>query len=111
MKRRLTLEVMDQQSHQKDINSNENSSSSENHQMRVKKRNGSFVPVDVNKIVNVVIACSNGLKEVDPLRVATKAISGLYDGATTKELDELAISTSSMLISEDPSIQNSLQDS
>ena len=89
---------MDQQSQ-----SNENTNS-ENHsnQMHVKKRNGSFVPVDVNKIVNVVIACSNSLKEVDPLRVATKTISGLYDGATTKELDELAISTSSMLISEDP---------
>jgi ribonucleoside-diphosphate reductase alpha chain len=89
---------MDQQSQNNENNSTENHS----HQMRVKKRNGSFVPVDVNKIVNVVIACSNGLKEVDPLRVATKAISGLYDGATTKELDELAISTSSMLISEDP---------
>ncbi len=70
--------------------------------MRVKKRNGSLVAVDVNKIVNVVIACSNGLPEVDPMRIATKAISGLYDGATTKELDELCIQTASMLISEDP---------
>ncbi len=70
--------------------------------MRVKKRNGDLVPVDVNKIVNVVIACSNGLPEVDPMRVATKAISGLYDGATTKELDELCMQTASMLISEDP---------
>jgi len=70
--------------------------------MRVKKRNGALVPVDVNKIVNVVIACSNGLPEVDPMRIATKAISGLYDGATTKELDELCIQTASMLISEDP---------
>ena len=93
MKRRLTLEVIRQQSQNSENHSN---------QMRVKKRDGSFVPVDVNKIVNVVIACSNGLKEVDPLRVATKAINGLYDGATTKELDELAISTSSMLIAEDP---------
>ncbi len=70
--------------------------------MHVKKRNGNLVPVDVNKIVNVVIACSNGLSEVDPMRIATKAISGLYDGATTKELDELCIQTASMLISEDP---------
>lgn len=70
--------------------------------MHVKKRNGDLVPVDVNKIVNVVIACSNGLPEVDPMRIATKAISGLYDGATTKELDELCIQTASMLISEDP---------
>ncbi|MGH1468202.1 MAG: ribonucleoside-diphosphate reductase subunit alpha [Bdellovibrionales bacterium] len=70
--------------------------------MHVKKRNGDLVPVDVNKIVNVVIACSNGLPEVDPMRIATKAISGLYDGATTKELDELCMQTASMLISEDP---------
>ncbi len=70
--------------------------------MRVKKRDGSLQPVDVTKIVNVVIACASGLKEVDPMRVATKVISGLYDGATTKELDELCIQTASLLIGEDP---------
>jgi ribonucleoside-diphosphate reductase alpha chain len=71
--------------------------------MRVKKRDGSLQPVDVTKIVNVVIACSSGLKEVDPMRVATKVISGLYDGASTKELDELCIQTASLLIGEEPS--------
>ena len=71
--------------------------------MRVCKRDGSLEPVDVNKIINVVLACSTGLDEVDPMRVATKAISGLYDGATTKELDELCIRTAAMLISEEPS--------
>ncbi len=70
--------------------------------MRVQKRDGSLSPVDVNKIVNVVIACSSGLKEVDPMRVATKVISGLYDGASTKELDELCIQTASLLIGEEP---------
>lgn len=70
--------------------------------MRVKKRDGSLQPVDVNKIINVVIACSSGLDEVDPMRIATKAISGLYDGASTKELDELCIRTASSLIAEDP---------
>jgi ribonucleoside-diphosphate reductase alpha chain len=72
------------------------------HIMRVKKRDGSLQPVDVTKIVNVVIACSSGLKEVDPMRVATKVISGLYDGASTKELDELCIQTASLLIGEEP---------
>ncbi|MEK6554362.1 MAG: ribonucleotide reductase N-terminal alpha domain-containing protein, partial [Bdellovibrionota bacterium] len=72
------------------------------HIMRVKKRDGTLSPVDVMKIVNVVIACSSGLKEVDPMRVATKVISGLYDGATTKELDELCIQTASLLIGEEP---------
>lgn len=72
------------------------------HIMRVKKRDGTLRPVDVTKIVNVVIACSSGLKEVDPMRVATKVISGLYDGASTEELDELCIQTASLLIGEEP---------
>lgn len=70
--------------------------------MRVCKRNGHLEPVNVNKIVNVVIACSGGLKDVDPMRVATKVISGLYDGATTAELDQLCIQTASLLIGEEP---------
>ena len=70
--------------------------------MRVKKRDNSFEPVNVNKIINVVLACSSGLKEVDPMRVATKVISGLYDGASTKELDRLCIQTASLLIGEEP---------
>ena len=70
--------------------------------MRVKKRDNSYEPVNVNKIINVVLACSSGLNEVDPMRVATKVISGLYDGTSTKELDRLCIRTASLLISEDP---------
>lgn len=69
--------------------------------MRVKKRNGDLEPVDVNKIINVVVACSSDLKYVDPMKVATKVISGLYDGASTQELDQLCIQTASMLITED----------
>lgn len=70
--------------------------------MRVRKRDGQLQPVDVNKIVNVALACSTGLKEVDPMRVAAKVISGLYDGATTKELDQLCIQTAALLIGEEP---------
>lgn len=70
--------------------------------MRVRKRDGTLQPVDVNKIVNVVLACSPGLKEVDPMRVAAKVISGLYDGASTKELDQLCIQTAALLIGEEP---------
>ena len=72
------------------------------HVMRVKKRDGSLEPVDVTKIVERVNRCCQGLTSVDPLRVATKAINGLYDGATTKELDNLCIQTASLLIGEDP---------
>lgn len=72
------------------------------HIMRVKKRDGTLEPVDVTKIVERVRHCCQGLTQVDPLRVATKAISGLYDGASTKELDNLCIQTASLLISEEP---------
>ena len=47
-------------------------------------------------------ALRDGLAEVDPLRVATKTISGLYDGATTAELDRLSIQTAAELIGEEP---------
>nr|BFD59606.1 ribonucleoside-diphosphate reductase subunit alpha [Bdellovibrio sp. CKG001]BFD62985.1 ribonucleoside-diphosphate reductase subunit alpha [Bdellovibrio sp. HM001] len=72
------------------------------HIMRVKKRDGTLEPVDVTKIVERVTKNCQGLTQVDPLRVATKAISGLYDGASTKELDNLCIQTASLLIGEDP---------
>lgn len=70
--------------------------------MRVRKRNGSFEPVDINKIVKAVSRCCYELKSVDALRIATKTISGLYDGATTKDLDKLSIQTAASLIFEEP---------
>lgn len=70
--------------------------------MMVKKRNGSTEPMNVNKIIRAINRCCNGLTDVDTLRVATKTISGLYDGATTKELDQLSIQTAASLTSEEP---------
>jgi ribonucleoside-diphosphate reductase alpha chain len=70
--------------------------------MRVRKRDGSHEPVDVNKIVKAVQRCAEGLDSVDPMRVATRTISGLVDGATTEDLDELSIRTAAGLISEEP---------
>jgi ribonucleoside-diphosphate reductase alpha chain len=70
--------------------------------MRVTKRDGSRERVDVNKIVRAVDRCCAGLPAVDALRVATRTISGLYDGATTRELDQLSIQTAAALISEEP---------
>lgn len=85
------------------MNNNTGSSyASNSHMMRVKKRDGTLEPVDVTKIVERVNRNAQGLVQIDPLRVATKAISGLYDGATTKELDNLCIQTASLLIGEDP---------
>ncbi len=70
--------------------------------MRVRKRDGDTEPVDVNKIVKAVERWVADLDEVDPLRVATKTISGLYDGASTAELDRLSIQTAAELIGEEP---------
>jgi ribonucleoside-diphosphate reductase alpha chain len=70
--------------------------------MQVRKRNGDTEPVDVNKIVRAVQRCAGGLDEVDPMRVATKTISGLYDGATTAELDRLSIQTAAEMTGEEP---------
>ncbi len=72
------------------------------HAMTVTKRNGDRQAVDLNKIVYAVQRCCEGLHAVDPMRVATRTISGLYDGATTRELDELSIRTAALLIGEEP---------
>ncbi|MGC4888174.1 ribonucleoside-diphosphate reductase subunit alpha [Micromonospora sp. DT227] len=70
--------------------------------MRVRKRDGDTEPVDVNRIVRAVERWVADLDEVDPLRVATRTISGLYDGASTAELDRLSIQTAAELIGEEP---------
>jgi ribonucleoside-diphosphate reductase alpha chain len=70
--------------------------------MRVTKRNGSSEAVDLNKIVRAVTRAADGLHAVEPMRVATRTISGLYDGATTAELDELSIRTAALLTGEEP---------
>ena len=69
--------------------------------MRVTKRSGAHEPIDVNKIVRAVSRCCEAI-DVDPMRVALKTIAGLYDGATTRELDELSIRTASTFMVEEP---------
>ncbi len=76
--------------------------SSNGSQTQVRKRNGSLEPADVNKIVRAVERCCDGLRSVDPIRIASKTIGGLFNGATTKELDLLSIQTAASLIAEEP---------
>ena len=80
-------------------------------QMRVRKRDGSLEPVNLDKIVRAISRCAQGvdgspelaaLDGVDVMRVATRTISGLHDGATTEQLDELSIRTAASLISDEP---------
>lgn len=70
--------------------------------MQVRKRNGDTEPVDVTKIVRAVDRVAHDLPDVDPMRVATRTISGLYDGASTDELDRLSIQTAAEMIGEEP---------
>jgi len=70
--------------------------------MRVTKRNGAAEPVNLDKIVRAISRCCAGLDQVDAMRVATRTIAGLYDGATTSELDRLSIQTAAALITEEP---------
>jgi len=70
--------------------------------MQVTKRSGAREPVDLNKIVRAVSRCCEGLADAEPMRVALKTIAGLYDGATTRELDELSIRTAASFIAEEP---------
>jgi ribonucleoside-diphosphate reductase alpha chain len=71
-------------------------------QMQVRKRSGALEPVDVNKIVRAVERCCHGLPHVDAIRVASKTIGGLFDGASTRELDSISIQTAASLIAEEP---------
>jgi ribonucleoside-diphosphate reductase alpha chain len=70
--------------------------------MRVRKRDGTLVEVQLEKIVERVRRAGAGLGNIDPLVVATRTISGLFDGATTVELDEQAVQTAAALVSVEP---------
>ncbi len=70
--------------------------------MRIKKRNGTLEPCDVNKIVRAIARCSVGLEKVDSMRVAMRTIAGLHDGASTEELDRLSIQTAAALVVDEP---------
>jgi ribonucleoside-diphosphate reductase alpha chain len=70
--------------------------------MQVRKRNGEREPVDVMKIVRAVERWCDDLDEVDPMTIATRTISGLYDGATTAELDRLSIQTAAEMTATEP---------
>jgi hypothetical protein len=60
--------------------------------MYVVKRDGSKAEVRMDKITNRVKALCGGLNPdyIDPLKVSTKVVQGLYSGVSTRELDALA---------------------
>lgn len=57
--------------------------------MRVLKRNNTYENVSLDQIINRIKYCAIGLN-VDPIKVAIGAISALYDGIRTSEIDEVS---------------------
>ncbi len=70
--------------------------------MRVRKRDGDARTGRRQQDRARRRAGRRGLDRVDLMRVATRTISGLHDGATTMDLDELSIRTAAALVSEEP---------
>lgn len=68
----------------------------------VKKRSGDKIPLDSEKLLEAIRSLSYGLHEVNPKHILDRVVNGLYDGVTTEEIDNLVISTTAMMISEEP---------
>ena len=72
--------------------------------MLVTKRNGNKEEVNLDKITKRIRTLSFELTElnVEPVLVAQKVISGVYDGVSTHQLDELAAQTAAALCTVHP---------
>lgn len=69
--------------------------------MQVTKRDESLEPVAFDAITERIALFSKGI-DVDPVVVAKKVISGIYDKIPTWELDELAAETAAYLATQHP---------
>lgn len=70
--------------------------------MQVIKRDGAREEVKIEKILHAVDRASRGIPGVESLEIAKRTINGLHDGSTTRELDDLSISTAVSLMAEEP---------
>jgi ribonucleoside-diphosphate reductase alpha chain len=70
----------------------ENNLNLNSNKISIRKRNGNLEDVNLEKIIKATSKHSEGLN-VDSVNVAIKTISGIFDGASTKELDMLSIRT------------------
>jgi ribonucleoside-diphosphate reductase alpha chain len=66
---------------------------------KVKKRNGSLEPLNLDKIHSMVDCACGGLSGVSPSQVEIQSGIQFYDGITTKEIQEILIRSASDLIS------------
>ena len=71
--------------------------------MDILKRDGSREPVKLEKISSRIKKLTYGLNErVDPDVVSTKVVSGLYDGVSSTELDQLSAETAASMVTVHP---------
>jgi len=70
--------------------------------MHVIKRDGSQEEVKIEKILHAVNRACRGIANVEAIDIAKRTISGLHEGSTTEELDNLSIATAVSLMGEEP---------
>jgi ribonucleoside-diphosphate reductase alpha chain len=73
--------------------------------MKVRKRSGKLEDVDLNKITQRLKTLIEDIEPklpIDPIVIAAKVVSGIYDGVTTRELDNLAAEIAATMISIQP---------
>jgi ribonucleoside-diphosphate reductase alpha chain len=72
--------------------------------MYVNTRSGEKEPIKFDKITERISVLSNDMdsKAIDPTKIAKKVIEGIYDGITTRELDQLAAETAASLSTQNP---------
>jgi ribonucleoside-diphosphate reductase alpha chain len=71
--------------------------------MDIIKRNGGREPLKLEKISSRIKKLTYGLHErVDPDIVSTKVVSGLYDGVSSAELDQLSAETAASMVTVHP---------
>jgi ribonucleoside-diphosphate reductase alpha chain len=68
---------------------------------KVRKRNGSFEPLNLDKIHSMVECACGGLSGVSPSQVEIQSGLQFYDGITTDEIQEILVRSASDLISLD----------
>ncbi len=69
--------------------------------MQILKRDGHREDVQLDKITHRIEVLAAGLA-VEPILVAQKVIAGIFDGVSTRELDDLAVQTASNLVTTHP---------
>ena len=74
----------------------------EQSKMHVTKRDGRVEGVQFDKVTSRIKKLCDGLLYVDPVIIAQKVCSGIYNGVTTSELDELVSETSAQMTTHHP---------